>query len=327
MPPQVPPPQAPPPQFPPAPHSAPTPGPAGYPAYPSHYLPLRDQRRKQRSQQNVRLGCGLLLGLLILGLLCLASGAVVALFVAPVKANILVLGIDRVPEGTTTGRSDTLVLMRVDSSQPRITTLAIPRDLWVKIPGYGENRINTAHFFAEAAQPGSGPAAAMQAVQANFAVPVQYYLRLRLEYVPGLVDAIGGVTVTLPKDMGGLTAGTHNLDGKAALAFVRDRKGTDDFFRMEQGQVFIKATAQQLLNPLTWPRLPLIYAAFWKAVDTNLSIWQLANIGMTVVRLGPAKIESHVLPREAAPPTTINGASVLLPRWDLIKPLIDQLFR
>jgi LCP family protein required for cell wall assembly len=296
---------------------------AKYPAY----QPLRDQRRNQRRRQNLNLGCGLGLGLIIVIALCLGSLAVTAMFIAPVKDNILVIGIDRVPEGTEAGRSDTNVLVRVDSSQPRITTLAIPRDLWVPIPGYGENRINTAHFYAEAADPGSGPANAMSVFQQNFGIPIKYYVRIRLEGVPGLIDAMGGITLDLSEEMAGYPPGKHHLDGTQALAFVRDRKGTDDFFRMAQGQVFIKAAAQQMLNPLTWVRIPLILAEYQKTVDTNLSFWQLANTAMAVVRLGPANIESHVLPREDTTPANINGAQVLLPVWESINPLVDQLFK
>ena len=96
---------------------------------------------------------------------------------------------------------------------------------------------------------------------------------------------------------------------------------------MAQGQVFIKAVAKKMLNPLTWVRIPFIVAAYQKTVDTNLSIWQLANSAMTVVRLGPGNIESNVLPREDTIPADINGAQVLLPVWERINPLIDQLFR
>jgi polyisoprenyl-teichoic acid--peptidoglycan teichoic acid transferase len=302
-------------------------GPAGYPPYPSQLPSLREKRSQQRRRQNLKMGCGLVLAMVVLVTLCLASIGVAAAFIAPVNSNILVLGIDRVPEGTTTGRSDTNVLVRVDAVKARIVTLSVPRDLWVKIPGNGENRINTAHFFAEAAKPGSGPQAAMQTFQQDFGIPVQNYLRIRLEGVPGLVDAMGGVTINLTQATAGYPAGQHHLNGTQALAFVRDRKGTDDFFRMANGEFFIKAAAQQMLNPLTWPRLPLIYAAFQKTVDTDLSLMQLANIGVTVLRLGPSNIESHVLPREDTTPTTINGAQVLLPRWDLIHPLVNELFK
>jgi polyisoprenyl-teichoic acid--peptidoglycan teichoic acid transferase len=306
---------------------SPPPSPKGYPPPPSQPPSLRDQRHQQRRKQNFTLGCGLVVALVVILTICLASSYVAAMFIAPVNSNILVIGIDRVPEGTVAGRTDTNILVRANAAKPSVSTLSIPRDLWVKIPGYGENRINTAHFFAEAAKPGSGPANAMLAIEQNFGIKVPYYVRVRLEGVPGLIDAMGGVTVDLPKDMGGLTAGKHHLNGTQSLAFIRDRKGTDDFFRMADGEFFIKAAAQQLLNPLTWPRLPLIYAAFQKTVDSNLSLLQLANIGVTVLRVGPANIDSNVLPREDTTPTTINGAQVLLPRWDLIHPLVDKLFK
>ena len=308
-------------------HPNPIPQPPRYPVYPPQVPPLRDQRRAQRRLQNLRLGCGLVLGVVIVIALCLGSLAVTAMFIAPVRDNILVIGIDRVPEGTVTGRSDTNVIVRVDSAQPRITTLAIPRDLWVTIPGYGENRINTAHFYAEAGDPGSGPAAAMNVFAHNFDIPIKYYVRLRLEGIPGLIDAMGGIPLDLTEEMAGYPPGKHHLDGTKALAFVRDRAGTDDFFRMAHGQIFIRAVAKQLLNPLTWLRAPLIWAAFQKTVDTNLSFWQLANTAMTVIRLGPDKIESHVLPREYTNPADINGAQVLLPLWGQINPLVDQLFK
>jgi anionic cell wall polymer biosynthesis LytR-Cps2A-Psr (LCP) family protein len=91
--------------------------------------------------------------LALFGLLaCLGIAFVSAAFVlSPGKTNILVLGIDRVDNGQgSVGRSDTIVMAQIDPVHPHIATLAIPRDLWVNIPGVGENRINTAHFFAEA---------------------------------------------------------------------------------------------------------------------------------------------------------------------------------
>src|SRR5512143_2909425 len=93
-----------------------------------------------------------------------------AYFLAPLRTNVLIMGIDRPPEGTAISRTDTLILMTVAPLKPYVGMLSIPRDLWVKIPGVGENRINTAHFFAEAQQKGAGPAAAMQTIRQNFGV-------------------------------------------------------------------------------------------------------------------------------------------------------------
>jgi len=67
-------------------------------------------------------------------------------FFTPFRTTILVLGIDSRPGEEWTGRSDTMIITTIPPVLPQVSMLSIPRDLWVGIPGYGENRINTAHF-------------------------------------------------------------------------------------------------------------------------------------------------------------------------------------
>jgi LCP family protein required for cell wall assembly len=274
-------------------------------------------------------GCCALI--VVLGVfLCVAGSFLVAAFVlSPGKTNILVMGIDRVDPTAKgdIGRTDTIVMAQVDPAAPRIATLAIPRDLWVKIPGVGENRINTAHFFAEANQPGTGPAALAQTIQNNFGIASSEYVRIHLEGVPALVDAMGGVTIDLTQATALYPVGVHQLNGTEALAFIRDRKNADDFFRMAHGEIFIKAAAQQLLNPLTLVRLPAILAALPQALDSNIPTNHLPALALALLRVGPGKIDSNTLPREDTQPfTTDAGAQVLLPQWDLINPLVKQIF-
>jgi LCP family protein required for cell wall assembly len=251
-----------------------------------------------------------------------------AYFLAPLRSNILIMGIDRPPEGTAVSRTDTLIMMTVAPLKPYVGMLSIPRDLWVKIPGVGENRINTAHFFAEANQAGSGPAAVAQTVTADFGVPIDYTVRVRFDGIQEVVDAMGGVDIDLPKATALLPAGRHHLDGAQALAFVRDRKNADDFFRMEHGQLFIKALFRQMFSPSTWLRLPATVVAILRSVDTTLPAWLWPRIGMAILRAGPTGIDSRTLAREMVKPfTTSSGAQVLLPLWDRINPLVDELFR
>jgi LCP family protein required for cell wall assembly len=257
--------------------------------------------------------------------LCVALGAY---FLAPLRTNILLMGIDRPPEGTDASRTDTLILTTIMPLRPYVGMLSIPRDLWVKIPGVGENRINTAHFFAEANQHGSGPAAAAATVSGDFGVPVDYTVRIRFDGITSIVDAMGGVDVELPKATAILPAGKHHLDGKQALAFVRDRKNADDFFRMEDGQLFIKAMFRQMFSPATWLRLPKVAAAVLQSVDTNVPAWLWPRLLMAILRAGPKGIDGRTLTREMVTPfTTSGGAQVLLPQWDQINPVVDEIFR
>jgi hypothetical protein len=106
--------------------------------------------RTRRSRRYKALRLGIILGLL-LGLYLFFPG----------RINVLLLGIDRTPVGSAVGRSDSLILTTAMPHRGYFGMLSIPRDLWVAIPGSGENRINAAHFFAEADQPGSGPYASL----------------------------------------------------------------------------------------------------------------------------------------------------------------------
>lgn len=248
-------------------------------------------------------------------------------FLAPLRTNMLLLGIDRAPDGTLVGRSDTIILVSVVPLRPNVSMLSIPRDLWVDIPGVGQNRINTAHFFAEANLPGSGPQAAADAIENNFDVQVPYYVRVQFDTIRFVVDALGGLTINLPTDMAGYPAGQHHLTGDQALAFARDRSGTDDFFRMANGQFLIRALAIELLKPESWPKLPDVARAAATSIDTNLPFWQWPRIGVAVLRAGPEGIDSRTIQREMVTPfTTEGGAQVLEPRWDQIDPMVDEMF-
>jgi len=175
---------------------------------------------------------------ILLGLALGLSSAIYLL--APFRTNLLILGVDRRPEQSpAASRSDTLILLTFIPLQPYAGMLSIPRDLWVEIPGFGPNRINAAVFLAEAARPGHGPRAAIETVRSNFGVDVDAYLSIEFSGFVRFVDALGGVDIDLVSATGGYAIGRHHLDGPQALAFVRDREGTDDFFRMERGQIIV----------------------------------------------------------------------------------------
>jgi LCP family protein required for cell wall assembly len=241
--------------------------------------------------------------------------------------NILFLGVDRAPEGTTVARTDTMILATVKPLEPYVGMLSIPRDLWVNVPGFGMNRINTAHFFAENSSPGTGPQAAMDTVEGNFGVNVNYYVRLQFQGFRQFVDALGGVEIELEKPTGGYPPGRHLLNGEQALAFVRDRKGTDDFFRMSQGQIFIRATLRKLLHPASWVKIPGALPSLVRSLDTDIPLWQWPRLAIALLRTGPDGLAFHSISREMATGfTTDQGAQVLAPNWSLINPVLREMF-
>ncbi|GIV63497.1 MAG: hypothetical protein KatS3mg045_0836 [Bellilinea sp.] len=285
-----------------------------------HYQPIPISRRPKR--RRLSLGCGLA-ALPLLGVL-----VVLALyFFAPLRTNLLILGIDRAPDGSAMGRSDTNILLSINPLRPDVKMLSIPRDLWVNIPGIGENRINTAHFFAEIEEPGTGPRATLETIRVNFGLDVPYYVRLQFDSVQPIVEAMGGITIELDQPTAGYPPGRHTLNGEQALAFARNRSGTDDFYRMAQGQLLFKAAFRQMLNPSSWSRLPAVTAAALESVDTNLPVWLWPRLGLALMRAGPDGIDNRTLDREMVTPfTTSGGANVLLPNWERINPLLQEMF-
>jgi len=271
-------------------------------------------RRRKRARGVKWILAGLLLSVLIY-------------FFAPLRTNLMLLGIDRAPGGTSLGRSDTILLVTVVPLVPYVGMMSIPRDLWVPIEGAGENRINTVHFFAEAAEEGSGPRALAANIRTNFSVRVPYYVRIKFDGLVDFVDAMGGVTITTTRPSTLFEPGTHRLNGEQALAFVRDRKGADDFSRMANAQLFIEAAFIQAVRPASWPRLPAVMISALRVVDTNIPFWQAPRLGFAFLRALVFGIDTRTFTREMATPfATSEGASVLLPDWNLINPVIQEMF-
>lgn len=293
---------------------------------PNYVVETWDKAHRPSGYRSYRkvLSSGCLVMVVILACIFIFSSAYLFM---PFRTNLLILGIDRSPEDTYLGRSDTNILITVLPLRPYVGMLSIPRDLWVEIPDVGENRINTAHFFAEGEEPGSGPAATMNTIQKNFGVDVKHYIRIRFDGVTDIINALGGLDIELDNPMAGYPAGDHHLSGDQALAFIRDRQGTDDFFRMEQGQFFILELVEQLIQPKSWILYPEVFATLSQSIDTNLPLWIWPRIGFAILRLGLDDIDNRVINRELVTPmVTSEGAQVLLPNWALIDPVVDEIF-
>lgn len=248
-------------------------------------------------------------------------------FLAPIRSNILILGIDYLPPRDAISRTDTNILVTVKPLKPYIGMLSVPRDLWVIIPGVGENRINTAYFFAEAEQIGTGPSATVEAFHQIFGISLKYYLVIDMEGLVKIIDVLGGIKVDLPSPMGGLPMGVSILDGNQALAFVRERYSADDFSRMMQGQFLIISLIKKISTPSGFIKIPWMLIESLRAVETNIPWWLIPHLSLAFLRSNSSGIANRTINREMVTPfTTSDGAQVLAPKWDVINPVLFEMF-
>lgn len=128
------------------------------------------------------------------------------------------------PERTDLGqRSDTIMLVRIDPEAKRAAILSFPRDLWVKVPGHGRSRINSAYRKGDYSL-------LAQTLFDNFGVKVDHYVQVDFCAFKTIVDAVGGVKVPFEypakDDHVNLhidAPGCHTFSGDEALAYVRSR--------------------------------------------------------------------------------------------------------
>ncbi len=306
----------------------------------THYYPARRARPRRSS------GCAQYVIGFWIGYLGAALGLVVGLFVLnyffpPARLNVLLIGLDRRPGESAVARADTLIITTVDPARPYVGMLSLPRDLWVTLPDGSQNRINTAHFFAEAAAEGTGPAAAVNTVASNFGLSLNRYVRIDFVGFVRIIDSVGGITVNVEHplvdydyptyDYGTQTisfeVGEQHLDGERALQYARSRHSSSDFDRAKRQQIVIAAFARRLLEPDAWLRFPALFAAVSTSIDTNLTPIEMITALPTLILVGPDGIDRQVVEGNMVQPyTTEGGASVQLPVWETINPLLLDMF-
>jgi LCP family protein required for cell wall assembly len=259
------------------------------------------------------------------------------------RVNILLMGIDQRAGDPGPWRTDTMILVSIDPATNSASMLSIPRDLWVPIPGMGENRINMAHYLGDANDyPGGGPALAQKTVWYALGIPVHYYVRINFDGFERLLDAIGGITVNVEKPIDDdkypdgnygtmqvhIPAGVQQMDGRTALQFARSRHGTGDFDRMARQQALIVAARDKVLNlDIPISSLPKMLDLAGDTISTNLSFGEMYALAQMVKQIGRDQIRHGVIDDSMTTTvTTPEQWMVEVPDWDKVQKLVDELF-
>ena len=228
------------------------------------------------------------------------------------------------------GLADVMLLIKFDPETQKIVMLSIPRDTRTEVDGHGVKKINAANV-------DGGPALTAKTVSNLLdGVGIDRYVRINVLGVGKLIDALGGVTVYVPKDMKyqddsqhlyiNLKAGKQHLNGEQALQLLRYRHDElGDIGRIQRQQTVLRALIDQTLNPTTLTQLPQILNVVKEHIDTNLTVEELMALAGFGVRTNRSNMQMLMLPGRFSEKGEFD-ASYWLPNKNNISKLMFQHF-
>lgn len=269
------------------------------------------------------------------------------------RVNILIMGIGG--EGHDGPQlTDTIILASYKPSTNKVALISIPRDLLVRTKDYGAVKINAVNAYAEQKERGSGPAASAQELSIALGQPIEYWARIDFRGFEKMIDAIGGVDVTVDRSftdtqfpMGdgsdafrtvSFKAGPQHMGGKASLDFARSRHGSNgegsDFARSKRQEKIILAVREKLLragtllNPFT---LNSLFDTVKGSLLTNLQAWETIRLASQASGLKASDIALRVMSDDnvLVNGMTDEGAFVLRPKngdWNTVTAFVADAF-
>lgn len=225
--------------------------------------------------------------------------------------NILLLGTD-----SRTGRSytltDTMIILSLNPATKQVKLTSLMRDLWVEIPGWGNQKLNAACVYG-------GPQLTVRLINEYFGMNIQYYVLVDMQCLAAIVDSVGGIRL----DVSGAEASAINrlfeddrnshdansyfagspvsageqvlLDGKQALGFVRIRKLDSDYARTERQRRVLITIAKQLQQQNLLAMAGIV-TNMLQYVETNLTFDEIMTIAGTCMGANLDALEELRLP-------------------------------
>jgi len=238
--------------------------------------------------------------------------------------------------------TDTIIVASIQPSTSSVGMLSIPRDLVVPIPKVGWQKINSAHAYGAAMDPktkGAGAKSAKQVIEDITGLKIDYYLKLDFAGFTKIIDALGGIRVFVQEDFTDyqypdneygydpvhFDAGWQNLDGDAALKYVRSRHASgnegSDFARARRQQDVLRALQARtlalstLLNPNKLISLADIIGSH---LETDMEIWESLKLFEIAKKTDQEQINQFVLSTDEygllTAETNEEGIYILRPR-------------
>lgn len=239
------------------------------------------------------------------------------------QVHILLLGSDARP-GQRFFRTDTIIFATITPSLGTVNLLSFPRDLWVNIPGWGQDRINTAWVRG-------GYPKLKATLEHNFGLSPDFYVLVNFSSFKRIIDSLGGLEVNVGARLSDtyryrpitIKPGRQNMDADMLLWYVRSRKTSNDFARNRRQQEVLVALGEKLLSMDAVRRAPEMYSIYKGSVTTDMSLVDILPLLPVAAQLKDIN-NYFVGSGKVSPWVTPGGAMVLLPKMDKIKIVVQK---
>jgi polyisoprenyl-teichoic acid--peptidoglycan teichoic acid transferase len=252
------------------------------------------------------------------------------------RFTVLIVGEDvnaaRRARGYRGDNTDAIMLVSVSPGQKDVTMVSLPRDT-VDIPlANGQvwsSKVNGIAYTY-------GVDGLRKALATMWDIRIPYYVKVNMDDFVALVDAVGGISVTVqtvvqePRWNLYLTPGRAHLDGITALHFSRARYYDSDYARAARQQQVIRALARKYTDPNTEIDLSSLLGTL-AGLETNLPLQELPTLALLARRAGRADYSSEVL---MPPQFALNWGDlhdgrgwVIIPNVEAQRAEIKALFR
>lgn len=262
--------------------------------------------------------------------------------------NFLLLGSDTTnPQNA--GRTDVMMIVSVNQTVGTVALLSLPRDLYVYIPGHEMFRINSAYGYGEQQSEGGGIELLRETIRYNLGLEIDYYARVDFNGFKSIVDALGGVDLSVDCaiedwrliepdldpmieenwDQFTLPVGVHHMDGNLALWYVRSRRTSSDFDRGRRQQDMMRAVWRHIRSIGLLDQLPDLWGQVTEIVKTDLTLSDMLGLVPLALNIDTSRIVSYTFRSEIDVKTwyTPEGSSVQVPVRDAIIALGQKLMQ
>lgn len=246
------------------------------------------------------------------------------------QINILLLGSDWRPNSGY--RTDVLLLISVFTRQEQISLVSFPRDLWVQVPGVGEQRINITQAYG-------GFPLTIDTFEYNFGIHLDHYMMTNFNGFLSIIDTLGGIEINAAQNLSdrcdlsyahgawcSVGPGVEQLDSEMALWYVRSRYTSNDFDRTRRAQEVAEGIFKKMMSLDAVAKAPELYNLFLSSVVTDLSLGDIVALVKIAPKIlsDPSRVHRYAIGTEHVTSYVIpsSGANVLIPKYDAIWQLL-----